>query len=175
MAASQDREVNDNTVSLNVESEFIFDPGVPFNEIDVTTQDGIVTLKGKTDNLLAKERATLVAETVKGVRSVVNLVKVKPTKGLTGATLAKRIDSALLSDPAADSYEVDVTADDHGRVTLTGTVDSWQEKNLAGIVAKSVTGVTELRNDLKIDYKTRPPRLGNRGRGQEVHALGHAG
>jgi osmotically-inducible protein OsmY len=38
-------------------------------------------------------------------------------------------------------------------VTLTGEVESWQEKNLAERVSASVKGVREIKNDLRIVYK----------------------
>jgi osmotically-inducible protein OsmY len=41
-----------------------------------------------------------------------------------------------------------------GVVTLTGRVDSWQEKQLAGAVAKGVKGVKAVRNSIAVDYKT---------------------
>jgi osmotically-inducible protein OsmY len=49
----------------------------------VNTRDGIVTLSGWVDNLLAKERAGQIAESVKGVRAVVNRIATT-TCALTG-------------------------------------------------------------------------------------------
>lgn len=46
---------------------------------------------------------------------------------------------------------------DDQAVTLTGTVDSWQEKQLAAKVAKGVRGVKALNNRIHVDYKADRP------------------
>jgi osmotically-inducible protein OsmY len=63
------------------------------------------------------------------------------------------VTKALLDDPATDLFEVGVAIDD-GVVTLSGTVDSYQVKQLVADVAKSVKGVTGIENDLDVDFKT---------------------
>ncbi|MEJ2721974.1 MAG: BON domain-containing protein, partial [bacterium] len=60
-------------------------------------------------------------------------------------------------DPATDSYEISVAATSDGVVTLTGTVDSWPEKQLCQTVAEDVAGVTEVKNEIKVDYATNRP------------------
>ncbi len=155
-------DLSDPNITNEIENEFLIDTVVPFNRIDVKTTDGIVTLDGSVDNLLAKERAANIAETVRGTRSVINEIKVTPPFSSTDAAVAADVENALLADPATDAYEVTPTVTD-GVVTLTGNVDSWQEKQLAGTVAKEVEGVTGLKNDIAVNYKaTRPdPEIKN--------------
>lgn len=151
------REVTDIDITLAIESELLLDEGVPSHLIDVDTNEGIVSLTGFVNNILAKERAAKIAETVKGVRSVVNRIKVKPPARADSEILAD-IEAALLADPATESFEVG-TSVKKGVVTLTGTVDSWQEKQLAATVAKGVKGVTDVKNEIKVEYKsTRPDK-----------------
>jgi osmotically-inducible protein OsmY len=126
--------------------------GVPGYVIDVKTDEGIVTLSGTANNIMAKERAVRVAETVKGVRGVINRIKVADT-GQSDKEIRDDVRAALLVDPATDSWEINAAVDD-GIVTLKGTVDSWQEKRLAARVAKSVRGVRGLKNKIDIDYRT---------------------
>jgi hypothetical protein len=71
-------EVNDNTIMWEVMAELIEEESVDAHFIDVVVNKEIVTLTGSVDNLPAKERATEVVETVKGVRAVVSLIEVKP-------------------------------------------------------------------------------------------------
>jgi len=139
---------DDLDVTNAVEREFRYDHAVPENPIDVTTNQGIVTLTGTVSNVLAKDRATRIAETVRGVRSVVNRVDVMPPTPRTDATIRSDVARALLEDPAADAYEISVMVD-NGHVTLTGTVDSWAEKQIAANVAKGVAGVTGLTDDIR--------------------------
>ncbi len=149
-----DRNVTDENVRDAVEDAIFFDKAVQLDPIDVTCVDGIVTLSGTTDNILAKKRAARLAETVKGVRSVVNRISVKPRVDRSSSALKNAVEVALLADPAADSYEITVEADSTGHVTLTGTVESWQEKQLAEKIAMGVSGVTGITNNIEVEYES---------------------
>jgi osmotically-inducible protein OsmY len=133
-----------------VEDELLSDPGVRSNWISVSLVGGVVTLTGTVDNLLARDRAALVAETVKGVESVVNRISVEPAMPRSSEQLRRDVRAALASNPATDAYEVSVTVDHAGAVTLSGQVDSWAERRLSGRVARGVAGVTELHNDVTV-------------------------
>jgi osmotically-inducible protein OsmY len=148
-AAVAAADLKDADVTDVVEREFIHDPGLDSNAISVKTLDGIVTLTGTVDNLLAKERATLVAETVRGVRSIVNRIEIEPPADRTDEQIRSDVKAALLADPATDSFEIQVAAAD-GTVTLTGNVESWQEKRLCATVSKSIKGVTGLVNSITV-------------------------
>ncbi len=151
-AQEKGRTYSKSEVMDAIEDEFIFDGAVPHQSLDMEMNSGVLTIRGTVNNILAKERATVIAETVRGVKSVVNLIDVKPGTSVTAAGLAANIEDALLQDPATESYEVDVNATEKGKVTLTGTVDSWQERGLCATVAKSVRGVTGLENNITVDY-----------------------
>jgi len=146
-------ELDDADIADAIENEFRFDHAIDVNRIDVTVLDGIAELTGVVSNLEAKERATNIAQMVKGIRSVSNRITVDPPLVLSDPGIKQRVEDALLTDPAADSYEVDVTVDDKV-VTLTGHVDSYQEKVLCGHVAKSVKGVVDLKNSLEVNYQS---------------------
>jgi len=131
-----------------VEEEFFADIAVPSHKIDLEFVDGVLQMTGEVSDLRAKDRAARIAETVKGVRAVVNQIEVSDS-GMTDAMIARSIENALLSDPATESYEVDVEVHD-GYASLTGAVDSWQERELAETVARGVTGVRGVTNDVTI-------------------------
>ena len=152
-AAAENRNVTDDAVTEAVEDEFLFDRHVPLNDIQVSTIEGVVTLDGTVDSLLAADRAVRIAETVRGVRAVVDELAVKPYWGRSDWQLERDAERALLEDAATDSWEigVEVTAD---TAVLTGTVDSWQEKQLAEKVVKGVKGIKSIDNDVRVDYKT---------------------
>ncbi len=143
------RSLDDPSIQDAIEREMINDHAVPFNGIDVGVTKGIVTLSGDVRNLLAKERALRIAETVKGVRSVVNELRVRPAQERSDAELKSSVWMALVADPATDSFEINVSTDD-GVVTLTGTVQSWQEYRLAETVAKGVAGVVDVSNEITV-------------------------
>jgi len=144
-------ELSDKEITAVVEDEFYLDPVVPLNDIDVQTTEGIVQLGGQVDNLLAKERAVRIAETVRGVRSVVDQILVEPFWKLTDRDVEKDAQEALLRDAATDSWEIVVEVEDKV-ATLTGSVDSLQEKKLAGTVVKGVKGVRGVENRIGVEY-----------------------
>ncbi|MGE0191169.1 MAG: BON domain-containing protein [Planctomycetota bacterium] len=143
-------EPSDSATTQALERELISDRAVPFDDIDISTSEGIVTLTGSVDNLLARERAVRIAETVKGVRAVLNRIQVEAAEDRSDDEIRADIHHAFLVDPATDDYEVKVSVNG-GRVTLAGTVDSWHEQRLAERVAKGVRGVTDLQNDIVVE------------------------
>ncbi|NNE43453.1 MAG: BON domain-containing protein [Gemmatimonadetes bacterium] len=157
-ARAEKTALPDSSITNAVTYEFSADHAVPAPRIDVTTDDGIVSLTGTVDNLLAKERAVRLAETVRGVRSVVDRVTVKPPRPRADEAVRDDVVAALLMDPAADSYEIGVDVED-GHVTLTGTVQSWKERELSETVARSVRGVTGVTDEIRVDYGADRPDL----------------
>jgi len=142
------KEINDLDISLAVDTQLDNDSGVPAQMIDVQTRDGVVTLSGSVPHLLARERADDVAATVKGVRAIINQIDVLPV-ARTDDLIRREVETALLEDPAADLFEITAAVRD-GVVTLDGTVDSWQEKQLCLKVAGSVRGVKEVRSEIAV-------------------------
>ncbi|MDT8452554.1 MAG: BON domain-containing protein [Gammaproteobacteria bacterium] len=147
-------DISDSKISDQINNELILDPAIFFNTIDVNTTEGIVTLSGNVNNILAKNRATRIAETVRGVRSVINTIEVDPLIDKSSGDLKKDVNNALIYDAATNGYEIAVTADDEGRIILTGTVDSWAERELSEKVAGSVSGVTAVTNNINIKPKS---------------------
>ncbi|MGD9300735.1 MAG: BON domain-containing protein [Desulfobacterales bacterium] len=143
-------DLSDTDITKAVENNLREDPAVFANLIDVTTLTGVVTLSGRVPNLLSSERAVRIAESIKGVRAVVNTLQVVPPLR-SDQNIRRDIEDALLADPAADSYEIRVMVE-NGIATLTGTVESRAEKQLAGRVAKAVRGLKQLNNDIMVKH-----------------------
>jgi len=143
---SDESKPNDQSISKFIQTELIVQDGVNWNDVDVETKEGIVTLNGEVDNILEKDRSINIAKSIKGVRAVVDELKIRKVD-ISDQQLKQDVQSALLIDPATDSYELQIEVQD-GIVTLSGKVDSWQEKQLAAKVAKGVKGVQALQNDI---------------------------
>ena len=116
--------------------------------IRVQTSAGIVTLAGFVNNIFDQERAVELAKTARGVRSVVNLIRVRAEKR-SDVLIKKDLRLALGKDPAAESFNINTNVN-NGIVTLSGCVESWQEKSTCVRIAKSVKGVKVIRNDIDI-------------------------
>lgn len=149
--------IDDADITRAVRRNLQTDEGVSAHLIDVSTHDGVVELDGSVDNILAEERAVRIARAVKGVRSVVDKVEVSPVKR-SDDEIRRDVLSALAMDPAAESYDVMVSVD-NGIVTLSGTVDSWAERNLSVKVAKGVKGVRSISNAIEVEYDSERPDL----------------
>jgi osmotically-inducible protein OsmY len=84
MAASTERAatntavaVDDATITTKVKAAVLAEPGLRSLQINVDTKDGRVTLAGTVDNAELKQRATQVAQSVEGVKSVTDQLTVK--------------------------------------------------------------------------------------------------
>ncbi len=85
MAAKTDRAttkaaaaVDDATITTKVKAALLAEPGLKSLKIDVDTNAAVVTLNGTVESAELKDRAMQVAQTVDGVRSVVDHLVVKP-------------------------------------------------------------------------------------------------
>jgi len=144
----------DREITRAIERGYMRDEFVPFDPIAVHTEAGIVTLTGQVPTLLAKEQAQRLAETIKGVRAVVNRIEVNP-KVRPDEELKQDIERALLISPATTSSGISVSVE-NGITTLSGTVDSRLEQDLVAQVAKGVKGLRTLKNQTTVRFETRP-------------------
>jgi osmotically-inducible protein OsmY len=155
-ASQAKQQLADGDIAAAVESQLFSDASIPHDDVEVSCQAGIVTLTGTTTNLLARDHAQALAQTVRGVRAVVNRIDVKPRIVRSDEQLRKDVESALAFDPATDAYEVTVSVKD--RVAkLTGKVDSYAERSLTEKVASAVQGIRKVENAVAVSYKTARP------------------
>lgn len=148
-------QLEDSRIQSAVTVELRNSPDVRAHLVEVNTEKGIVTLSGTVENVLARDRAGTIAGSIKGVRAVVNNVEVEP-ENVSDEEIERTVKTALLHDPAADSYELDVTVKG-GEVTLSGEVQSWAEKGIAEKVVKGVRGVKKVENDVHVTYAEERP------------------
>jgi len=143
--------LSDTEIANAVADQLFFDAAILGYSINTEVTDGIVTLTGQTSNLLARERAARIAETVKGVKTVINRIEVKQAADITDEAIRQQIRDSLIFNPRTESYEIEAEVNQR-QVTLTGTVQSWQEKQFAERLAKSVKGVQSVDNQISITY-----------------------
>jgi osmotically-inducible protein OsmY len=149
-ASPSTKSITDPGITAAIESDLRLTKSSTPELLGVSTSQGIVTLSGHSDNLLAKDRAVKVAESIRGVRSVVDRIEVTPVSR-PDEDIRKDVLQALLQDPATESYQVAVSVQD-AKATLTGSVGSWAESQLAAQIAKGIKGLKGVRNDLIINY-----------------------
>jgi osmotically-inducible protein OsmY len=156
MACNADPDpIADSRIVGAIEDEYQTAANVPANNIDINVREGIVSLSGSAPTILERDRAVRIASMVKGVRGIVNRIEVsakdRPASEVRGDVL-----TALAADPATDSWQIGVSVDG-GTVTLTGSVDSYAERELCKTVAKTVEGVRKIENEIEIAYDADRP------------------
>lgn len=142
--------VGDSQITESIKTAISDDTMIDPDALTLSTLNGIVTMEGWTNHLLAKDRAVKIATSIKGVRSVIDRLNVRPAF-VRDEVIQQNVINALAYDPATESFEVDVTSDNY-TVTLSGTVDSWQEKQLAAEVAKGIEGVQSIENNIDVKF-----------------------
>ena len=67
------------------------------------------------------------------------------------AVLNQRVSTALSSNPYLPAHELTFAADE-GRITLTGRVESFYQKQMAQEAVRHVEGVEQIDNLLEVDW-----------------------
>ncbi len=75
----------DSGITTKIKADMAQDDIVKANDINVTTQDHVVTLSGTVDSSLAKEQALRIARASKGVTDVVDDLRVRETAATSGS------------------------------------------------------------------------------------------
>lgn len=148
-------EITDERITLAIEVDLETDPGVAAHRVDVTTEGGIVTLSGAVDHLLARHRAVTVAESIRGVRSVIDRVRVEVPARLDDVALADLLRTALSVNPYLERAGIQVRVVG-GQAILEGSVRNRFELNEAERVAASLRGVIEVENRLQLMVGPQP-------------------
>lgn len=124
------------------------------DSIEISVKEGVATLSGSAKNLLAKEKASEIATSAHGVLSVVNNLTVPSTR--PDDAVEREVARALATDPATEAWEITPEVS-NGFVTLKGRAESWQEKQLAGDIARGVRGVRGVNNTILVNYDPARP------------------
>lgn len=155
IAQPADQRLDDNEILEAVESELRFDDAIAADTLDVKVERGVVELSGTAFTLLSKRRAVRLVSSLKGVRAVVDRAEVLSTDRSDESILVE-LQAALRDDAVVDENAIDVRVE-RGKVILSGTVDSFVEKQLTEAAIAGVRGVLDIDNQLTIEVKADRP------------------
>lgn len=120
---------------------------VPKDAVKVAVSKGWLTLTGEVHWHYQHDEAAAAVRTLWGVTGVSNQITIKPT---ADAGNIKSEIMVALNRSWFKPEHIDVTAND-GKVTLTGNVEYWDERALAGTTAWAAPGVTSVTNDIRVN------------------------
>lgn len=125
------------------------DAWVSSHNVNVSAISGAVTLQGKVDTVLARERAEALAKTFPGVNQVQNQIQVA-VAGRADWDVISNIQNAYRRKPALKDSQIKAQSR-NGSVTLSGIVGSNHRKHLAEALAKAVPGVATVENEIQVE------------------------
>lgn len=137
----------DSEIASAAVDRLAWNSSVPKNAIKVAVNKGWVTLTGDVHWHYQHDAASDAVRTLWGVTGVSNQIAIKPQA--SASNIQSDIMSALHRSWFSPDH-IDVIADD-GRVTLTGNVEYWDERALAGTTAWAAPGVTAVLNDIRVN------------------------
>lgn len=175
-AANTGASISDSWITLKVHSQFVPEDALKDSDIDVDTNNGVVTLNGTVVSAAGKARAVAIAKATDGVKNVTDNLrlvaahdhtaaareaghdaanKTKDVAATTGKTVTdgwikSKIAAQYVTEDSLDKSDIDIDVK-KGAVMLNGAVRSSAAKTRATAIAKGTDGVKNVTNNLKID------------------------
>ena len=160
-------DLGDGWTTAKIQAKYFLDSEVKGHEINVTTNNGVVTLQGQVESAAEKRQAVALARSTDGVTDVRDELRIvadsdadKARPGdatvrrdsnqpVTDTWITTKIQSKYFVDRDLNARDINVTTR-NGVVTLQGHVDNEAQKREAEAIAKETTGVTKVDNKLAI-------------------------
>jgi hyperosmotically inducible protein len=175
-AANTGDAIKDSWITLKVHSQFVPEDALKDSDIDVDTNNGVVTLNGTVASDAGKARAVAIAKATDGVKTVTDHLRIvaahdntaaareaghdtanktKDVAATTGKTatdgwIKSKIAAQYVTEDSLDKSDIDIDVK-KGVVVLNGAVRSSAAKTRATAIAKGTDGVKNVTNNLKID------------------------
>jgi hyperosmotically inducible periplasmic protein len=173
-AASRAGEtIADGWVTTRIQAQYFADEQIKARYIDVTTRDGVVTVKGFVESPAARERALQIARATNGVKQVRDALLIGQSPkafeaaqpvATSGSSVAvtpetARPDDSFVTSSVQAKFFLDsrvkgrhIDVDTHNNVvTLKGEVASEDERAQALLLARTTAGVERVEDNLTVN------------------------
>lgn len=122
---------------------------VPKDKVTVKVENGWITLEGETHWNFQKEAAKNAVNYLSGVSGVSNNIKIKPE---THDEIEKNdVEKAIARNWPVEDTNIKVSVSGT-TVTLTGSANSWYQKEEAARIAWNTPGIWHVKNELAVDF-----------------------
>lgn len=161
-------------ITTKIQAKYFADDIVKGRRIDVTTNNGVVTLSGQVQSNSERQQALQLARETEGVKRVEDRLQITAadaaasgaaatgsvdtappedstlSEQMSDAGITARVQSKFFLDDTVKGRNINVDTSG-GTVTLDGEVQSEIEREQAIALARSVDGVTDVQSRLKVN------------------------
>ncbi|KRB58334.1 ornithine aminotransferase [Rhizobium sp. Root708] len=141
------KETDDDDIARRAVKMLDWNVSVPKDSVQVRVLKGWVTLRGEVEWQYQKNAACDAVRDLAGVVGVSNLVELTPR--ITATDVKKRIEDAFQRDAALEAGAIKIDVKDR-KVTLSGKVKTWSERQAAERAAWSAPGIAILDDRLTV-------------------------
>jgi osmotically-inducible protein OsmY len=134
---------SDADIAQSVVSGLRFNVDVPRDRIQVTVENGWVSLEGEVEWQYQKSAAENSVKYLMGVKGFTDNIRIKPR--VSAADVKAKIESAFERRALLDAGQIKVESTD-SKITLRGSVHSWDEREQAEQAAWAAPGVSKVEN-----------------------------
>jgi osmotically-inducible protein OsmY len=135
----------------NVLDELSWEPALGATQIEVSDEDGTVTLTGSVTSYREKRLAEQVVRRVQGVKSVANelMVRLPPTRVRSDTELDEAVRQVLTWNTLIPVDRLEISVAD-GMVTIAGEVDWYHQKKAIEAAVNPLVGVSGIDNQVRL-------------------------
>jgi osmotically-inducible protein OsmY len=137
----------DEEIAASAVDRLAWDVSVPRDSVKIRVENGWVTMTGQVDWNFQKDAANQDLRRLFGVVGISDHITIKPRVNVSN--LSDDITHALHRSWFFDRDNVSVTASG-GKVTLRGSVPTFEDKQVAAWTAWGASGVTDVENDISV-------------------------
>lgn len=153
--------MDDDRIVAAVRSDYFASDQIKEHDIDVSSDQGVVTLKGTVPSEAVHQQAVALAKDIDGVKRVDDQLRVQAASASASTAAAAnrddegaawvttRILAQYYVNPELKPWNIDVSTSRDGVVTLEGKIDNDQDRAEAVRIAKSTEGVKDVRDRLR--------------------------
>ena len=140
---------NDSDIARSAENVLQWTTYLPKDRVKVMVEGGCITLSGEVDWEYQRQSAAGAVRYLMGVTGVSNQIAIKSR--VSSGAVKSDIEAALKRRATADARKILVEVQG-ADVTLTGTVHSWSERDLARNSAWGTPGVRNVVDKITVAY-----------------------